>query len=124
MEIDDGMFPWINTPDEVADKVNELIEAWRDEVALIPEEAAQRLSAQRLLKNIVRETFMAHFASTEDDFERCWPRLRDDILCEHAAQIFNQIFGIGEDEDWDEFDDEENFDGDDFEDELKDDGGR
>ncbi|MCA1591992.1 MAG: hypothetical protein LC754_04955 [Acidobacteria bacterium] len=120
--MDDHTFPWINTPDEVAEKVNGLIEEWQDEVANVPNESEQRLSAQRLLRRIVHETFMAHFASTEEDFERCWPRLRDDILCEHAAQIFNEIFGIGEYEDWDDY--EDGFVDDEFDDELEDDGDR
>ncbi len=121
--MDDSMFPWINTPDEVADKVNQLVEEWRVEGAALPNETEQRMAGQRLLKRIVRETFMSHFAATEEDFERNWPRLRDDILCGHAGISFNEIFGLDEDDEWDEDDDGEDEFGDEFDDEIKDDSG-
>ncbi len=121
--MDDSMFPWISTPDEVADKVHQMVEDWRDEVASLPDETAQRLAGQRLLRSIVRETFMSHFAATEEDFERCWPRLRDDILCGHAGLSFNEIFGLDEDDDdWDDLEGEDEL-SDEFDDEIKDDSG-
>ena len=123
----DSLFPWMKTPSEVEGRINELIRAWEEEAASATgDDGPQRASAQRLLKEIVRETFMAHQAATDEDFERCWPRLRDDILCEHAAHMFNHVFGAHDDEEeWEEYDEDETFEddfgGDHFDDVLGDD---
>lgn len=123
--MDETMFPWSSSPDDLAERVNQMIEQWQEDSDMTTDEAARRRSGQELLRQIVHETFMAHFAATEEDFERCWPRLRDDILCGHAAQVFNHIFGLDEEEDWDDYEEDEALDDDDgFDDELEDDRGR
>ncbi len=97
------MFPWVKTPEEVADQVTEMIDTWTEEVEKLRAEEEQRASAQQLLRRIMRVAFMSHHAATEEDFERCWPRLRDDLLCEHAASVFNEIFGEEEEDDWTDY---------------------
>jgi hypothetical protein len=42
----------------------------------------RRREAARHLKVKVYEAFMSHPAATPEDFERCWPSIRDEILKE------------------------------------------
>jgi hypothetical protein len=35
-------------------------------------------------KELMRVAFLSNPAATEDDFERLWPRLREDALCSYA----------------------------------------
>ncbi len=39
------------------------------------------ISAER---DLMRLAFLSNTAATEDDFERLWPRLRDDALCSYS----------------------------------------
>ncbi|MBA3438351.1 MAG: hypothetical protein H0T92_00580 [Pyrinomonadaceae bacterium] len=52
----------------------------------------------------MRAAFLTHSIATEEDFERLWPRLRDDMLCEHAATVYLQVMdAVAEDLDDEEY---------------------
>jgi len=38
-------------------------------------------------RELMRVAFLSNTAATEEDFERLWPRLRDDALCSYAILI-------------------------------------
>ncbi|HYO62301.1 MAG TPA: hypothetical protein VER08_01450 [Pyrinomonadaceae bacterium] len=40
------------------------------------------------MRAVVREAFLSHPAATEEDFERCWPELRDEVFREHALRAY------------------------------------
>jgi hypothetical protein len=44
------------------------------------------------MRAVVREAFLSHPAATEEDFERCWPRLRDEMFREHALRAYGVRF--------------------------------
>lgn len=39
------------------------------------------------MKEIAHTAFMTHPAVTEEDFERCWPGLRDEMFKQHAIKV-------------------------------------
>ena len=41
------------------------------------------------LRDIVRAAFLTHPAATDEDFERCWPTLRDEMFKQHALRVYN-----------------------------------
>jgi hypothetical protein len=45
---------------------------------------------RRLHKELILVAFLSHPEATEEDFERLWPRLRDDELCNHANNVYRQ----------------------------------
>ena len=47
-------------------------------------------AGQRKLKSALRACFMSHYAATEADFERLWPRLRDDYFCKFTLEKFSK----------------------------------
>jgi len=38
------------------------------------------------LREVARLAFMLHPAATQDDFRRCWPSIRDEILKQHCLE--------------------------------------
>ncbi len=44
-----------------------------------------------VFKEQIRAAFLTHELASDADFERLWPRLRDDILCENAASVYLQV---------------------------------
>lgn len=44
------------------------------------------------MRAVVREAFLSHPAATEEDFERCWPGLRDEMFREHALRAYGVRF--------------------------------
>ncbi len=52
---------------------------------------AERTAREETDKELYRAAFMADPWATEADFERLWPRLRDDSLCEHATNVYFQL---------------------------------
>jgi len=40
---------------------------------------------------MLRAAFLSHPAATEEDFERCWPELRDEVLMRHALTIYRKM---------------------------------
>ncbi len=54
-------------------------------------EEEERSAVEQTFKEQIRAAFMTHALATEDDFERLWPRLRDDALCEHATAVYFQV---------------------------------
>lgn len=41
------------------------------------------------MREIVRKAFMSHPAATEEDFERCWPDIRDEMFKQYALDTYN-----------------------------------
>lgn len=54
-------------------------------------EAERRAAIEEVLKEQMRAAFLTHTMATAGDFERLWPRLRDDLLCEHATNVYFQV---------------------------------
>jgi len=64
-------------------------------------EAERRTAVEEILKRQMRAAFLTHAVATEADFERLWPRLRDDALCEHATNVYFQLVdAVAGDEDF------------------------
>lgn len=55
------------------------------------DEAERRAATDEIFKQQMRGAFLTHTLATEEDFERLWPRLRDDSLCEHANTVYFQV---------------------------------
>lgn len=55
------------------------------------DEVERRTGIEEVFKEQMRQAFLTHSIATEEDFQRLWPRLRDDILCEHAATVYLQV---------------------------------
>jgi hypothetical protein len=47
----------------------------------------ERIEANNEMKGTVKEAFMTHPAATEEDFERCWPALRDEIFKQYTMKV-------------------------------------
>jgi hypothetical protein len=54
-------------------------------------EDEQRAAIEQTFKEQMRAAFLTHAIATEEDFNRLWPRLRDDALCEHATTVYFQV---------------------------------
>lgn len=65
----------------------------RMEAEQSPGASEEQVQAVRedVFREQMRAAFMTHELATEDDFERLWPRLRDDLLCENAASVYLQV---------------------------------
>ena len=48
---------------------------------------SERIEVVNEMKETVREAFMCHPAATEEDFERCWPAIRDEIFKQHTMEV-------------------------------------
>jgi hypothetical protein len=68
----------------------EILERQQQEMAATTDETERRAIEGQQHKELIRLAFMTHPQATEDDFERLWPRLRDDDFCEHAHLIYMQ----------------------------------
>jgi hypothetical protein len=62
-------------------------------------EEERRAAVEGILKRQMRAAFLTHALATEEDFERLWPRLRDDALCEHATNVYFQLVDAVADDD-------------------------
>lgn len=51
----------------------------------------RRAAVEEIMKRQMRAAFLTHAVATEEDFERLWPRLRDDALCDHATNVYFQL---------------------------------
>ena len=51
----------------------------------------RRAGVEEIFKEQIRLAFLTHTIATEADFERLWPRLRDDFLCEHTSNVFLHV---------------------------------
>jgi hypothetical protein len=47
---------------------------------------AKTNEARAQLREVARLAFMLHPAATQDDFRRCWPSIRDEILKQHCLE--------------------------------------
>jgi hypothetical protein len=54
-------------------------------------EGERRAADVEVYKAQMRAAFLSNPLATEQDFERLWPRLRDDSLCEHAVLTYGQV---------------------------------
>jgi hypothetical protein len=54
-------------------------------------EEERRAAVEAIMKRQMRAAFLTHAVATVEDFERLWPRLRDDALCEHATNVYFQL---------------------------------
>lgn len=54
-------------------------------------EEERRAADVEAYKAQMRAAFLSNPLATEADFERLWPRLRDDALCEHAVLTYGQV---------------------------------
>lgn len=64
-------------------------------------EEERRAAVEGIMKRQMRAAFLTHAMATEEDFERLWPRLRDDALCEHATNVYFQLVdAVAGDEDF------------------------
>jgi hypothetical protein len=65
---------------------------------LITDEASLRAAEIAAERELMRAAFLSNTAATEDDFERLWPRLRDDALCSFAnvthARALSAVAGM------------------------------
>ena len=56
--------------------------------------AAERRAAEEgVFKEQLRRACLTHPTATEEDFERLWPRLRDDAICDHTMTVYFQVVG-------------------------------
>jgi hypothetical protein len=105
MNFDKNGTPWSDDPDEYDPEV----EALKPEFARLMTERLQldesdmdeeerRAAVERIFKQQLRAAFLTHAIATEADFDRLWPRLRDDALCDHANSVYYQVIdAIAED---------------------------
>lgn len=62
-------------------------------------EEERRAAVEEIMRRQMRAAFLTHALATEEDFERLWPRLRDDALCEHATNVYFQLIdAVADDE--------------------------
>jgi hypothetical protein len=54
----------------------------------------RRAVVEEIFKEQMRLAFLTHAIATEDDFERLWPRLRDDMLCGHTSNVFLHVMEV------------------------------
>jgi hypothetical protein len=50
-----------------------------------------RARARATMKRLLRLAFMSGMAATEADFERLYPRLLDDVLCQHTMRVMVEL---------------------------------
>ena len=63
----------------------------RMELELDIDKEKRRAVVEEIFKEQMRLAFLTHAIATEADFERLWPRLRDDMLCEHTSNVFLHV---------------------------------
>ncbi len=69
--------------------------------------AERRAAAEGVFKEQLRRACLTHSIATEADFERLWPRLRDDAICDHTMTVYLQVIDALTEELRDEFEDSE-----------------
>ena len=47
----------------------------------------ERVAATNEMMGTVKEAFLSHPAATEQDFERCWPDIRDEIFKQYTLKV-------------------------------------
>ena len=67
----------------------------------------QRAAAEGVFKEQLRRACLTHSIATEADFERLWPRLRDDAICDHTMTVYFQVVDALAEEFDDEIEDNE-----------------
>ena len=76
--------------DQLSDLRKKIVRLWEEgktETMKTPDTAERRVMAQETLKRVAREVFLTQPAATEEDFERCWPELRDRIFVEYTLDL-------------------------------------
>jgi hypothetical protein len=59
------------------------------------EQETARIEAARHLKVKARRVFMTHPAATDQDFERCWPAIRDEMFVRYTLNGFDVRLATG-----------------------------
>ena len=59
--------------------------------------AERRAIAQETLKRVAREVFLTQPTATDEDFERCWPELRDRIFVEYTLDLAASLITANKD---------------------------
>ena len=72
---------------ELRGKVMYLWEESRTQTMKTADNAERRAMAQETLKRVAREVFLTQPTATEQDFERCWPELRDKMFLEYTLDV-------------------------------------
>jgi hypothetical protein len=49
----------------------------------------ERAAANNEMMGTVKEAFLSHPAATEQDFERCWPAIRDEIFKQYTMKVLD-----------------------------------
>ena len=57
----------------------------------------RRTRAQENMKRVAREVFLTQPTATEEDFERCWPELRDRMFLEYTLDLAAHLVRIDKD---------------------------
>lgn len=77
-------------PEVLTDLKGKIRNVWlegRQQVVVAPSTAERRALAQATLKRVTREVFLTQPTATEADFERCWPRLRDQMFVDYTQDL-------------------------------------
>ena len=69
--------------------------------------AELRTAEEKVFREQFRRACLTHPMATEADFERLWPRLRDDAICDHTMTVYFQVLDALAEEFGDEFGDSE-----------------
>ena len=72
---------------ELRKRVMSLWEEGRTQTMKTADSPERRAMAQETLKRVAREVFLTQPTATEEDFERCWPKLRDRIFLEYTLDL-------------------------------------
>ena len=72
---------------ELRKRVMSLWEEGRTQTMRTADSPERRAMAQETLKRVAREVFLTQPTATEEDFERCWPELRDRIFLEYTLDV-------------------------------------
>ena len=77
--------------ERIEDEKKHTLDRLEDDKRRALEQAMSQSKAEACedMRAIVREAFMSHPAATEEDFERCWPSIRDEMFKQHALRLYN-----------------------------------
>ena len=82
---------------ELRNRVKALWEEGRTQSMKTADSAERRAMAQETFKRVAREVFLTQPTATEDDFERCWPELRDRIFVEYTLDLAASLITANKD---------------------------
>lgn len=80
----------VGIPTDVLSELKErIVDLWEESRTQMKtaDSAERRALAQQTLKHVAREVFLTQPTATEEDFERCWPELRDRMFLEYTLDV-------------------------------------